>query len=92
MRQINISCNELISSAHIQLNLFSMQKDLKQEKIDHVIDQIRSRYGKTSVFRAYNLMHGSTFLARSGFVGGHRGESEVEPAIGDEPDEKNKGL
>lgn len=92
VRQINISCNELISSSHLQLNLFSMQKDLKQEKIDHVIDQIRSRYGKTSVFRAYNLMHGSTFLARSGFVGGHRGESELETTKGDEVDEKNKGL
>ncbi len=87
VRQINISCNDLIISSHVQLNLFSMQQDIRQKKIDLVIDNIRNKYGKTSVFRAYNLMHGSTFLQRSGFVGGHKGETDVKA---DQLDEKTK--
>mgnify|MGYP000202152869 CR=1 FL=1 len=47
------------------------------EKIDDIIDEIREKYGKTSVFRAYNLSHGSTFLHRSGYVGGHKGASSL---------------
>ena len=60
------------------MDLFGSIQSEKTNKIDTIIDEIREKYGKTSVFRAYNLSHGSTFLHRSGYVGGHKGASSLD--------------
>ena len=77
VRQINVSCEEVKPAEAYQLDLFSSIQSEKTNKIDTIIDEIREKYGKTSVFRAYNLSHGSTFLHRSGYVGGHKGASSL---------------
>ena len=78
VRQINVSCEEVKPAEAYQLDLFSSIQSEKTNKIDTIIDEIREKYGKTSVFRAYNLSHGSTFLHRSGYVGGHKGASSLD--------------
>ncbi|WP_347451397.1 Y-family DNA polymerase [Acetoanaerobium noterae] len=77
VRQINVSCEEVKPAEAYQLDLFGSIQSEKTNKIDNIIDEIREKYGKTSVFRAYNLSHGSTFLHRSGYVGGHKGASSL---------------
>lgn len=78
VRQINVSCEEVKPAEAYQLDLFGSIQSEKTNKIDNIIDEIREKYGKTSVFRAYNLSHGSTFLHRSGYVGGHKGASSLD--------------
>ena len=78
VRQINVSCEEVKPAEAYQLDLFGSIQSEKTNKIDTIIDEIREKYGKTSVFRAYNLSHGSTFLHRSGYVGGHKGASSLD--------------
>ncbi|WP_417202264.1 Y-family DNA polymerase [Acetoanaerobium sticklandii] len=78
VRQINVSCEEVNPAEAYQLDLFGSIQSEKTNKIDNIIDEIREKYGKTSVFRAYNLSHGSTFLHRSGYVGGHKGASSLD--------------
>lgn len=77
VRQLYVSCDALSDDSFQQMDLFSMFKDGKHSKVDGVIDGLRERYGKTSVFKAANLAEGSSFKERAAYVGGHKGESEV---------------
>ncbi len=78
VRQINVSCDEVKPCEAYQLDFLGAIQSEKSKKIDDVMDQVRVKYGKTSIFRAYNLSDGSTFLKRSGYVGGHKGSSSVD--------------
>lgn len=78
VRQLYVSMGDLAEAEFLQLDVFSMLQDDKQSKIDTVMDGLRERYGKTSVFKASNLNEGSNFKSRSSYVGGHKGSSEVE--------------
>ncbi len=78
VRQINVSCDEVRPLEAYQLDFLGAIQSEKSNKIDSIIDEIRAKYGKTSIFRAYNLADGSTFLKRSGYVGGHKGSSIVD--------------
>lgn len=77
IRQFNISCNKVTDDYYEQLDLFSSLKDEKYKKLDDVLDSIKGKHGKTSVFKGYNLMDGSTFFERAKKVGGHTGKTEV---------------
>ena len=45
----------------------------KEENLDHAIDEIRDRFGFTSLQRATSLMEGSRVIERSKLIGGHCG-------------------
>jgi len=49
--------------------------DIKKNTLDQVVDSLRDRFGKTSIFYAGSLA-GGTFLERAHYVGGHKGSSE----------------
>ncbi|WP_083711306.1 Y-family DNA polymerase [Domibacillus epiphyticus] len=74
VRQIHVVCTKLGSDEYEQINLFSAAEcDEKNHAIDAVMDTIRLRYGKDSIFRAHSLLRGGTFLRRANHVGGHKG-------------------
>ena len=77
VRQFNISLNDLVEDSGQQLSIFDYMGN-NNRAVDHVIDEIRDRFGKTAVFKGHSLTEGSTFFDRSQKVGGHTGISEVK--------------
>ncbi|WP_084676105.1 Y-family DNA polymerase [Carnobacterium funditum] len=74
VRQISISCGKIHDKTDLQLDLFeSAEQTIQKEKIDQVIDQVRHKYGYTSLVHASSLTSGATAIKRSGLVGGHKG-------------------
>jgi DNA polymerase V len=63
-----------VSQEHEQLELF-FEGEEKKHAIDRVVDDLRKRFGKKTIFYA-GSMAGGTFLERADYVGGHKGESE----------------
>ena len=53
IRLIGVRVDNLISQEELQLSLFS--KDLKQEKLDEVLDNIKSKYGYQAITRAREI-------------------------------------
>lgn len=77
VRQIYLSCTKVAPAKVLQPKLFNLEyEEVKEEKIDTVLDELKEKYGKTAIFKGHSLEEGSTFLERSGFVGGHKGDSE----------------
>ena len=77
VRNISITVSSLRPAGNLQLNLFEdPQQTIKEEKIDEVIAQIRSRYKFSSIVRAHSLNEGATAIKRAGLVGGHAGGME----------------
>lgn len=77
VRQFNVALNDLEEDAGQQMSLWDYAGD-EDRAVDHVIDEIRDRFGKTAVFRGHSLTSGSTFFERSQNIGGHKGMSEVD--------------
>lgn len=76
VRQIHVVCSKLQPAGHEQIDLFTPPElDEQRHIIDETIDEIRDRFGKDAIFRAYSLMKGGTYLQRAGHVGGHKGSS-----------------
>ena len=74
VRHVGISYSRLVYSTTIQLDLFQEpEKQLKQEKLDFLIDEIRNKYGYTALVHANSLIQGGTAIDRASLVGGHAG-------------------
>lgn len=74
VRNIGVNTSNLIYSNALQLNLFEdPEEQLKEAKIDFVVDVIRKKYGFKSIVHANSLLEGARAIARSGLVGGHAG-------------------
>lgn len=69
---------------HEQLNLFSSSDDSEQKiedkkrqkednKLQHVLLDIKNKYGKNSILKGMNLEEGGTTIDRNNQVGGHKG-------------------
>lgn len=69
---------------HEQLNLFSSSDDSEQKiedkkrqkednKLQHVLLDIKNKYGKNSILKGMNLEEGGTTIERNNQVGGHKG-------------------
>ena len=77
IRQIYLSCTRICENKITQPKLFTTEtENPKGKNVDSVIDRLREKYGKAAIFRGHSLEEGSTFLERSGHIGGHKGESE----------------
>ncbi|MCP3764567.1 Y-family DNA polymerase [Domibacillus sp. A3M-37] len=76
VRQIHVVCSKIQPAGHEQMDLFTPPElDERRHILDKTIDEIRDRFGKDAIFRAYSLMKGGTYLQRAGHVGGHKGNS-----------------
>lgn len=77
IRQIGISFGHLVYTDELQLDLFlDPRKQLQDEKLDQAVDEIRLKYGFTSIFKAASLKEFGTSLARANSVGGHAGGTD----------------
>lgn len=72
IRKVSISLGGLKVKEGIQLNLFNNLEDLvKEDKIKHTIDEIKSRFGKNSILNTTSLLPNSTAIERNQKIGGH---------------------
>ncbi|EGO63777.1 Y-family DNA polymerase [Acetonema longum] len=74
VRSVNITAGKIVSQGLEQLELF-FEGEEKKHAIDRVVDDLRKRFGKKTIFYA-GSMAGGTFLERADYVGGHKGKSE----------------
>ncbi|MGL4688597.1 MAG: excinuclease ABC subunit A, partial [Leuconostoc mesenteroides] len=57
-----------------QLDLLQpIKKQLNETKIDQVVDDIRRKFGLTSLVKLSSSGDGGTMIDRAGLVGGHNG-------------------
>ncbi len=69
VRAVGISLTGL--TAYRQLKLGLDDHCYQEESLAAVVDMVRERFGKTSLFRASSLKPGAQFLQRAGKIGGH---------------------
>jgi len=73
-RHIYVSAGKLAPDHGAQLDLFvPAEIDIKQQKIDETVDQLRHKFGTTAVVKSSSKIDGGTMIDRAGLVGGHRG-------------------
>ncbi|WP_099974567.1 Y-family DNA polymerase [Lactobacillus terrae] len=69
-----VGFSDLDDDTDMQMNLFvDPVKQVNSRDIDYLVDEIRNKYGFTSIVKASSLSHGATAINRSDLVGGHRG-------------------
>lgn len=74
VRNIGVNTFKLTRPVYRQLSLFDQLEVIeKDEKVDHVIDEIRGKYGFTKLIYASSKLEGARAVARSKLVGGHAG-------------------
>lgn len=74
IRNVGVNCSKLVYSNALQLDLFEdPDEQVKDLKIDYVVDTIRKKYGFKSIVHANSIMEGGRAIARSSLVGGHAG-------------------
>ena len=78
VRQFNIALNDLIEDTGHQMSFWELKEFNEEAELDRVMDEIKERYGVTSIFKGHSLTEGSTYFERAKNVGGHKGMSEVD--------------
>ncbi|MGM0216675.1 Y-family DNA polymerase [Enterococcus sp. AZ109] len=74
VRNIGVSYSRLIYHGGSQLNLFEEpEEQIKNEKLDQIMDKIRGKYGFVSIVRASSTLDHARSLDRANLVGGHAG-------------------
>ncbi|MDF2566258.1 MAG: hypothetical protein K0Q53_2662 [Massilibacillus sp.] len=88
VRHVGITYSKLIYTSNVQLDLFADAEDqVRQLKLDRIIDKIRDKYGFTAIVHANSKMQGARAIARSKLVGGHAGGMD---GISNEGTDQNK--
>ena len=87
IRRIYISANNLINEKEIQnekkyeqINLFTnyeeieknQEKEKKENKLQHVLIDIKKKYGKNAILKGMNFEEGGTTIERNEQIGGHK--------------------
>ncbi|WP_153733595.1 Y-family DNA polymerase [Sporosarcina obsidiansis] len=70
VRHISISLTNLEDEHGVQLSLFE-PTNWKQQRLDHVMDALRLKYGSTAILRAVSVTSGGTAYRRNQLIGGH---------------------
>ncbi|MDO1604505.1 Y-family DNA polymerase [Lactobacillus sp. YT155] len=79
IRYLNLSCGNLSPDKYEQLDLFDQDNNNHKLKIlDTTVDEIRKKYGFTSVVKLASKQKGATAIKRAGLVGGHAGGNAYE--------------
>lgn len=77
VRHIGITYSKLNYNTYVQLDLFhEPNEQLKELKLDQLIDEIRQRFGYVSLVHASSVKSGGTAISRASLVGGHAGGME----------------
>jgi DNA polymerase V len=79
VRVINVTFGKIQPKQPLQLSLFEdADLILRRRELDRAIDNIRNRFGYTSVLHASSLLPGSMAFQRAQLLGGHRAGEEDE--------------
>ncbi len=74
VRNLGVTYDNLVDQSSTVLDFFDDVRAIeREENLDHAIDEIRDRFGFTSLQRATSLMEGSRVIERSKLIGGHCG-------------------
>lgn len=74
VRNLGVSYDNLVDQSSTVFDFFDDVKAIeREESLDRTIDEIRDRFGFTSLQRATSLMEGSRVIERSKLIGGHCG-------------------
>jgi len=74
VRNLGVSVGKLAQEGQEQLDLFyNPQKQIRDDRLEQTIDQIRAKFGVTSIMKSSSLGNGGTMIQRAGLVGGHNG-------------------
>lgn len=73
VRTVNITFGHFQEKQDLQMNLFDpIEDDIRGENLDQAVDQLRQKYGYTSVLHASSLAEGAMAKYRDTLLGGHR--------------------
>lgn len=65
---------KLVDDSFFNYTFLDDVKELqKQEILDKTFDEIRDKFGYTSILSGFSLMEGSRVIERSKLIGGHAG-------------------
>jgi len=70
VRQVHLSLTNLTSDKAVQLNLF--EDRVKNHRLGFVVDEVRAKYGNTSLLRAQSFTPGGIMPDRGQKIGGHK--------------------
>lgn len=73
IRKITISLSMLKDNINQEYDLFSLEKEIKEEKLLKTINEIKYRYGNNAILRGMNLQKKATTKLRNKLIGGHNG-------------------
>jgi len=69
IRRVSVSLDNLSNGGQVQLSLF--EDENKENAVNMVMDEIRDKYGPTSILRASSYLDAGITLDRSKKIGGH---------------------
>lgn len=76
VRRFNISCNNLADDdGNVQMSMFDTTQGInaqKDKQIQTAINDIKAKFGKNAMFKAYDLQEEATTLERNRQIGGHK--------------------
>jgi DNA polymerase V len=70
-RNVYVALTNLCSDQEIQLDMFSYKTRYKKRDLAKAIDDIRERFGSTSLLKASSLTNAGIAIDRAGKIGGH---------------------
>ena len=74
VRNLGVSVGKLQPAGYEQLDLLTpVVQQINASRIDQVVDDIRQKFGVTSLVKLSSLSQGGTMIQRVGLVGGHNG-------------------
>lgn len=74
VRNLGVSVGKLQPAGYEQLDLLTpVVEQINASRIDQVVDDIRKKFGITSLVKLSSLSRGGTMIQRAGLVGGHNG-------------------
>ena len=74
VRNLGVTYDNLVDESSTVFDFFDDVSAIeKEENLDHAIDDIRDRFGFTSIQKATSLVEGSRVIERSKLIGGHCG-------------------
>jgi DNA polymerase V len=74
VRNVYVAAGKLSAGNIVQLDLFEpVHQTESKHVVDHVVDDIRKKFGITSIVKLASAGMGGTMINRAGLVGGHNG-------------------
>ena len=79
IRRVGIGFGNVVSEDLEYFNLFTEPEEVyKERKLQQTINDLKKKYGKSSVIKAMNLEDGATTLKRNKLIGGHNADVKDE--------------